>query len=74
MPRVPVNFADATLKAIDRFAPAGGSRIEFIQNAVKHAPFRLESDRMRHGYRLQPDTGGDTCAWDLPEEWPALND
>jgi hypothetical protein len=70
MPQVLVQFDDATLRAIDRVAPAAKrKRAEFIRRAVKDALFRLETDRMREAYRLQPDTVEGSDAWELPEEW-----
>ena len=70
MPQVLVQFDEATLKAIDRVAPAAKrKRAEFIRKAVRDALFRRETERMREAYRLQPDTGGDADVWELPEEW-----
>ena len=57
MPQVLIQFDDATLKAIDRIAPAA-KRI-----------FRQETDRMREAYRLQPDSVEGSDAWELPEDW-----
>jgi hypothetical protein len=60
MPQVLVHFDEATLKAIDRIAPAAKrKRADFIRRAVKDAIVRQESDRMREAYRLQPDSGED---------------
>ena len=48
MPQVLIHFDDATLKAIDRIAPAAKrKRADFIRQAVKDAIFRQETDRMR---------------------------
>ena len=70
MPQVLIHFDEATLKAIDRIAPAGQSkRTDFIRRAVKDQLFRFETDRMREVYRLQPDSAQDTDNWELPEEW-----
>ena len=70
MPQVLVHFDDATLKAIDRIAPAAKrKRADFIRRAVKDAIFRQETDRMREAYRRQPDSAEGSDAWDLPEEW-----
>lgn len=69
MPQVLVQFDEATLKAIDRVAPAAKrQRADFIRKAVKDALYKMECDRMREAYRLQPDAG-DAGVWDLPEEW-----
>ncbi len=70
MPQVLIQFDDATLKAIDRIAPAAKrKRADFIRRAVKDEIFRLETERMREAYRLQPDSVADSETWDLPEEW-----
>jgi metal-responsive CopG/Arc/MetJ family transcriptional regulator len=70
MPKVLVQFEDATLEAIDRIAPAAKrKRAEFIRSAVKDAIFRYEQKRMRDAYRLQPDSAPDVDSWELPEEW-----
>ena len=70
MPQVLVHFDDATLKAIDRIAPAAKrKRADFIRRAVKDEIFRQEANRMREAYRLQPDSVGGSDSWDLPEEW-----
>ncbi len=70
MPQVLVQFDEATLKAIDRVAPAAKrKRADFIRKAVKDALFRQETERMREAYRLQPDTVDDADVWVLPEEW-----
>jgi hypothetical protein len=44
-------------------------RADFIRRVVKDEIFRLESERMRVAYALQPDSADDSDAWDLPEEW-----
>jgi len=36
---------------------------------VKDEIFRLETERMREAYRLQPDSAEDAGTWELPEEW-----
>jgi metal-responsive CopG/Arc/MetJ family transcriptional regulator len=70
MPQVLVHFDEATLRAIDRVAPAAKrKRADFIRRAVKDALFRQETDRMREAYRLQPDSVDGTDSWELPEEW-----
>ena len=72
MSQVLIHFDDATLKAIDRIAPAANrKRADFIRQAVKDAIFRWETDRMREAYRLHPDSAEDSDTWDLPEEWKA---
>ena len=68
MPQVLVHFDEATLRAIDRIAPAATrKRAEFIRMAVKDALFRRETERMREAYRLQPDSPDEAGAWALPE-------
>lgn len=70
MPQVLIHFDEATLNAIDRIAPAAKrKRADFIRRAVKDEIFRLETERMREAYRLQPDSSEDADTWDLPEEW-----
>ena len=70
MPQVLIQFDQATLKAIDRIAPAAKrKRADFIRRAVKDEIFRLETERMREAYRLQPDSAENADKWDLPEEW-----
>jgi predicted transcriptional regulator len=70
MPQVLVHFDEATLKAIDRIAPAAKrKRADFIRRAVKDEIFRIETDRMREAYRLRPDSAEDSDTWELPEEW-----
>ena len=70
MPQVLVHFDDATLRAIDRIAPAAKrQRADFIRRAVKDALFLRETERMREAYRLQPDTAEAAEVWELPEEW-----
>jgi predicted transcriptional regulator len=70
MPQVLIHFDDATLKAIDRIAPAAKrKRADFIRRAVKDEIFRLETARMRVAYLLQSDSTEDSDTWDLPEEW-----
>ncbi len=70
MSQVLIHFDEATLKAIDRIAPAAKrKRADFIRQAVKDAIFRKETERMREAYRIQPDSAGDAEVWQLPEEW-----
>jgi hypothetical protein len=72
MSQVLIQFDEATLKAIDRIAPAAKrKRADFIRQAVKDAIFRFETEKMREAYRLQPDSAEGSDSWDLPEEWNA---
>jgi hypothetical protein len=70
MSQVLIDFDEATLRAIDRIAPAAKrKRADFIRRAVKDAIFREETQRMREAYRLQPDSVDESDKWDLPEVW-----
>jgi hypothetical protein len=70
MSQVLIDFDEATLKAIDRIAPAAKrKRADFIRQAVKDAIFRQEIERMREAYRLQPDSVERSETWELSEEW-----
>ena len=70
MPQVLIQFDEATLKAIDRIAPAAKrKRADFIRQAVRDEIFRQETERMREAYRLQPDSVEGAEKWELPEEW-----
>jgi predicted transcriptional regulator len=67
MPQVFIQFDEATLKVIDRIAPAARrKRADFIRQAVKDAIFRQETDRMREAYRIQPDSVEGAEVWELP--------
>ena len=75
MPQILIHFAEETLKAIDRIAPAAKrKRADFIRLAVKDAIFRNETERMREAYRLQPDTAEGSEIWELPEKWEEEED
>ena len=70
MSQVLIHFDNATLKAIDRIAPAAKrKRADFIRQAVKDAIYRQETERMREAYRIQPDSVEGSEPWELPEEW-----
>jgi hypothetical protein len=70
MSQVLIHFDEATLRAIDRIAPAAKrKRADFIRQAVKDAIFREETERMREAYRLTPDSAAGAETWELPEEW-----
>ena len=70
MSQVLSDFDDATLRAVDRIAPAAKrKRADFIRQAVKDAIFREETARMREAYRLQPDSSDLAESWELPETW-----
>lgn len=70
MSQVRIHFDEATLRAIDRIAPAAKQkRADFIRQAVKDAIFRQETERMREAYRRQPDSVEGSETGVLPEEW-----
>jgi metal-responsive CopG/Arc/MetJ family transcriptional regulator len=70
MPQVLIQFDEATLRAIDRIAPAAKrKRADFIRKAVKDAIFQRETDRMREAYLRQPDSVEEAGVWELPEDW-----
>jgi len=70
MAKVLVHFDEATLRAIERVAPAAKrKRADFIRQVVKDAILRHETERMREAYRLQPDSVEGSETWELPEEW-----
>ena len=70
MSQVLIHFDEATLKAIDRIAPAAKrKRADFIRQAVKDAIFQRETERMREAYRLQPHSIDGSEAWEFPDEW-----
>ncbi|MCX6605421.1 MAG: hypothetical protein NTV52_17750 [Acidobacteria bacterium] len=67
MPKVLIHFGEATLRAIDRVAPAAKhQRANFIRRAVKDALFLRETERMREAYRLQPHVAEAAEVWELP--------
>jgi uncharacterized protein YdaT len=69
MPQILIT-SEATLKAIDRIAPAAtGKREDFIRRAVKDEIFRVDTERMREAYRLQPHSAEGADKWKLAEEW-----
>jgi hypothetical protein len=70
MPQILVQFDEATIQAMDRIALAAKrQRADFIRTAVKDSIFRLQTERMREAYRVQPDTVDASDTWELPEEW-----
>jgi metal-responsive CopG/Arc/MetJ family transcriptional regulator len=70
MPPVLIQFDEATLRAIDRIAPAAKrKRADFIRKAVKDAIFQRETDQMREAYLRQPDSVEGAGVWELPEDW-----
>lgn len=70
MPSILVHFDEATLRALDRVAPAARrERTEFIRSAVKEAIWRQEYARMREAYLQQPDSANDADDWSTAEEF-----
>jgi metal-responsive CopG/Arc/MetJ family transcriptional regulator len=71
MPQILVRFDEATLRAIDRIAPAAKrQRADFIRTAVKDALFQRETERMREAYLRQPDSAEEDDHWDAAESEP----
>ncbi len=72
MPSVLIQLDDATLKSLDKIAPAAKrQRAEFIRQAVKEAIRRQEYDQIRAAYLRQPDAASDADDWSSAEEWKA---
>jgi metal-responsive CopG/Arc/MetJ family transcriptional regulator len=75
MSQISIHFDEATLKAIDRIAPAAKQkRADFIRQAVQDAIFRNETERMREAYRLQPGSPEGSETWELAEKWEEERD
>jgi predicted transcriptional regulator len=70
MPSILIQLDDATLKSLDKIAPAAKrQRAEFIRQAVKEAIRRLEYEQIREAYIRQPDAASDADDWSSAEEW-----
>lgn len=70
MPSILIQLDDATLKSLDRIAPAARrKRAEFIRQAVKEAIRRHEYEQIREAYLRQPDSETDADDWSNAEEW-----
>jgi predicted transcriptional regulator len=72
MASILIQLDDATLKSLDRIAPAAKrQRAEFIRRAVKDAIRKSEYEQIREAYLRQPDSAADTDDWANAEEWQA---
>ena len=70
MPSILIQIDDATLKSLERVAPAAKrQRAEFIRRAVKEAIRRREYEQIREAYRKQPDSASEADNWSSAEEW-----
>ena len=70
MPSILVQFDDATMRQLNRVAPAAKrQRTEFIRRAVKDAIRRQEFARMREAYRQNPDSAAEADDWSSAEEF-----
>ena len=72
MPSILIQLDEATLRSIDRIAPAAKrQRAEFIRQAVKEAIRKREYEQIREAYVRQPDSAADADDWSSAEEWKA---
>lgn len=70
MPSILIQIDDATLKSLEKVAPAAKrQRAEFIRRAVKEAIRRREYQQIREAYRKQPDSASEADDWSSAEEW-----
>lgn len=70
MPSILIQIDDATLKSLEKVAPAAKRhRAEFIRRAVKEAIRRQEYQQIREAYRKQPDSASEADDWSSAEEW-----
>lgn len=70
MKSILVQLDDETMAQLEQVAPAKKrARTEFIRQAIKSALDRSEFDRIREGYRLQPDSADEADDWSDPLEW-----
>jgi predicted transcriptional regulator len=70
MASILIQLDDATLKSLDRIAPAAKrQRAEFIRQAVKEAIRKREYEQIREAYLRQPDSCSDADDWSNAEEW-----
>ena len=59
-----IQLDDATLKALDRIAPARKrQRSEFVRNALKRAIREAEFAAMKSAYERAPDSEGEAEDW-----------
>jgi len=72
MASILIQLDDATLKSLDRIAPAAKrQRAEFIRRAVKDAIRKSEYEQIREAYLRQPDSAADADDWANAEDWQA---
>ena len=70
MASILIQLDDATLKSLDRIAPAAKrQRAEFVRQAVKEAIRKREYEQIREAYLRQPDSCSDADDWSNAEEW-----
>jgi predicted transcriptional regulator len=72
MPSILIQLDDATLRSLNKIAPAAKrQRAEFIRKAVREAVRRQEYEQIREAYLRQPDSAADADDWSSAEEWKA---
>jgi predicted transcriptional regulator len=72
MPSILIQIDEATLRSLNKIAPAAKrQRAEFIRRAVKEAIRRQEYEQIREAYLRQPDSVADADDWSSAEEWKA---
>jgi metal-responsive CopG/Arc/MetJ family transcriptional regulator len=65
-----IQIDEATLRALDRVAPAAQrKRAEFVRAAIRKAIFEAEEERTRLAYLKHPDTETVADDWRDAEEW-----
>ena len=70
MASILIQLDEATLKSLNRIAPAAKrQRAEFIRQAVKEAVRKREYEEIREAYLRQPDAPTDADDWSNAEEW-----
>ena len=70
MASILIQLDDATLKSLNKIAPAAKQqRAEFIRQAVKEAIRRREYEQIREAYLRQPDSCSGADDWSNAEEW-----
>jgi len=70
MASILIQLDDATLKSLNRIAPAAKRRrAEFIRQAVKEAIRKKEYEQIREAYLRRPDSAADADDWSNADEW-----
>jgi predicted transcriptional regulator len=70
MPSILIQIDDATLKSLNKIAPAAKrQRAEFIRQAVKEAIRKQEYRQIHEAYVRQPDSAAEADDWSSAEEW-----